>query len=102
MTASFDWTEQMGYNPIRCHHRLDKEQNICYPREKLQWLLECVGGVCFLSPNRFVELEIKMVLAITYLEFQTVYPLVATIHDSLVVDGPCSWVGSTINEPQTW
>ena len=47
----------------------------------------------------FVELEIKMVLAITYLAFQIVYPLVATIHDSLVADGPCSWAGSTIDEP---
>ena len=46
----------------------------------------------------FVELEIKMVLAVTYLEFQAVYPLVAAIHDSLVADGPCNWAGSTINE----
>ena len=49
----------------------------------------------------FVELEIKMVLAITYLEFQALYPLVATIHDSLVVDGPWNWAGSTIRKPQT-
>ena len=39
-----------------------------------------------------------MVLAITYLEFQTVYPLVAAIHDSLEADGPCKWAGSTIDE----
>lgn len=53
MAASFNWTKEMGYNPIRCHHRL---------------------------------------------EFQTVYPLVATIHDSLLANGPCSWACSTIDE----
>ena len=68
------------------------------PKKKLQWLLEYVGEVCFLSLNGVVELEINMVLSITYLEFQTVYPLVATIHDSLEADGPCNWAGSTIDE----
>ena len=49
--------------------------------------------------GRFVKLGMNMVLATTYLEFQTVNPLVATIHNSLEADRLCSWADSTINEP---